>query len=122
MSILDKLRTRYKVRCRICNHFDADMTTVHEVMDEAASTIELLQHELDRMQLAYIEATNPGIDMHSVRRLRGCGPECSEHHTYTAPCVLDGDAQIMEAARASNREQAAAVEQRMLDAMRSPDA
>jgi cell division FtsZ-interacting protein ZapD len=104
MRIIDKLRTRYKVCCRICGHFDSDMTTVHEVMEEAAQVIEVLVSELDHIQLAYIEAANPGIDMDRVRSLRG---------------ELD---LVLLAARASNRATAHAQEQRLLDAMRSPDA
>lgn len=47
MDIMEKLRSRYKVRCRICQHMDSDMGTVHAVMDEAADEIERLRAELD---------------------------------------------------------------------------
>ncbi len=93
-----------------------------EAMAQAADEIERLTQRLDAIHLAYIEAANPGIDMEQVKRTRICGPACSEAHTYIKPCVLDGDAQILAAARASNREWARAQEQRLLDAMRSPDA
>jgi hypothetical protein len=122
MSILDKLRTRYKVWCRVCGHMNSDMALVHEVMEEAAQEIKRLTKRLDDIQLAYVAATNPGIDMEQVKRTRTCGPACSEAHTYIKPCVLDGDAQVLAAARASNREWARAQEQRAYDAMRSPDA
>jgi hypothetical protein len=92
------------------------------LMLDAADEIERLQQRLDAIHLAYIEAANPGIDMEQVKRTRTCGPECAEHHRYVAPCVLDGDAQILAAARASNREWARAEEQRLLDALRNPDA
>jgi hypothetical protein len=43
MDIVEKLRSRYKVICRICQHMDSDMGTVHAVMDEAAAEIERLR-------------------------------------------------------------------------------
>lgn len=44
-DIVDRLRTRYKVMCRRCEHFNCDMTTPHEVMDAAADTIARLRDE-----------------------------------------------------------------------------
>ncbi len=43
MDVVDLLRTRYKVECRICHHFNSDMSTVHAVMDDAANEIERLR-------------------------------------------------------------------------------
>lgn len=42
-DIVERLRTRYKVMCRRCQHFDCDMTTPHEVMGAAADDIDRLR-------------------------------------------------------------------------------
>jgi hypothetical protein len=53
-------------RCALCHY------TRHpcDVYDLAHYVLQLLDR-LDKTQLAYIEATNPGIDMDQVRRHRG---------------------------------------------------
>lgn len=42
-DLVERLRSRYKVICRICGHMNSDMSTVHAVLDEAADEIERLR-------------------------------------------------------------------------------
>jgi hypothetical protein len=82
-------------RCAEC-HF-----TRHpcDVYDLAAAVLRLLDRQ-ERLQLAYIEATNPGIDMDQVRRMRepAC-PTCGvwhEGHYHHGP-VTEGDRILSDA-------------------------
>ena len=43
-----ELRRRYKVQCRVCHHFNSDMTVVHDLMEHAADEIQMLRAELAR--------------------------------------------------------------------------
>ena len=45
-DLVERLRSRYKVICRICGHMNSDMSTVHAVLDEAADEIERLRAAL----------------------------------------------------------------------------
>ena len=52
-------------------------TTINQAVHLAVmrvEEVERLENELERAQLAYIEATNPGIDMNEVRRQRLSSP------------------------------------------------
>ena len=42
-DILDKLATHYKVRCRICQHHNSDMSDVEAVMAQASQEIRMLR-------------------------------------------------------------------------------
>lgn len=86
---------------------------VMHAVDRAFYQLTVAQRDAAWREIAAnIKANNPDIDMDEVRTTRAswrerndyvvvtCGPECSEHHTYVAPCALDGDTNTLAAARA----------------------
>lgn len=59
-----KHRRQYEAMCALIDRLRVEL-------DAANRDNERLRADLDRIGLAYIEASNPGIDMEEVRRLRG---------------------------------------------------
>ena len=73
-ALIDHLQLR-------CRESAAEVVRLGAENAEQRVTIELLQEALDSLQLAYIEATNPGIDMDDVRCIRAGRAALSDEET-----------------------------------------
>ena len=54
-DFVQRLRTRYKLRCRRCNRFNVDMEDLHALLDQAADEIERLRAENAKLRAAATE-------------------------------------------------------------------
>lgn len=62
-DIVERLRTRYKLRCRRCDRFNVDTGDLHALLDQAADEIERLRTENAELQSRLDTVADKVIDM-----------------------------------------------------------